>query len=69
MYNSLCILRCVRKKKMFTDLFTLSMAHYIEYGQPITPARFSYLVGIMLSLIKCYYLTSVTLVMAHFIFK
>ena len=68
MYNSLCILRCVRKK-MFTDLFTLSMAHHIEYGQPITPARFSYLVGIMLSLIKCYYLTSVTLVMAHFIFK
>ena len=54
---------------MFTDLFTLSMAHYIEYGQPITLARFSYLVGIMLSLIKCYYLTSVTLVMAHFIFK
>ena len=57
------------KKKMFTDLFYLSMAHYVEYGQPITPARFSYLVGIMLSPIKCYYLTSVTLVMAHFIFK
>ena len=51
MYDSLCILRCVRKKKIFSDFFTLSMAHYKEYGQPITPARFSYLVGIMLSLI------------------
>ena len=38
--------------KMFIDFFTLNMAHYIKYGQPITPASFSYLVGIMLSLIR-----------------
>ena len=39
------------KKKMFIDFFTLSMALYIEYRQPITPASFSYLIGILLSLI------------------
>ena len=52
MYDSLCILRCVGKKKLFTEFYILSMAHYIEYGQPITPDRFSYLVGIMLSLTR-----------------
>ena len=68
MYNSLCILRCVRKKNVHRPLYFKHGTLYRIWTTE-TPARFSYLVGIMLSPIKCYYLTSVTLVMAHFIFK
>ena len=41
----------LKKKRMFIDFLPLSMALYIEYRQPITPASFSYLIGILLSLI------------------
>ena len=49
-YDGLCILRCVRKK-MLIDFFTLGMAHYIEYGQPITPLVPHIYINIMLWLI------------------